>query len=99
MYVCVCFVHLRNVFLFLYSSVSFLLQELASCLLPTGKSPATIALESLCLCSDDLPPKDGIVDEAHEDIQRAIAQWWSNVTKMTTPNKLNGDDFKVVLAR
>lgn len=96
---CVCFVHLSNVFLFLYISVSFLLQELASCLLPTEKSLATIALESLCLCSDDLPPKDGIVDEAHEDIQRAIAQWWSNVTKMATPNKLNDDDFKFVLAR
>ena len=64
-----------------------------------SSNAAKIDVEDLCLCSDDLPPKDGIVDEADENVRRAIDRWWSNVTQTDSPQAMSPETYRYVLAR
>ena len=67
---------------------------------PSAQSPDGVDVEGLCLCSDDLPPKDGIVDEADGNIRGAIDRWWSKVTQLgSQKTKLSTQTYRLVLAR
>lgn len=66
---------------------------------PNAQIPPEVDVADLCLCSDDLPPKDGIIDEADENVRRAIDQWWSYVTHVGPHRKMSDQTYRYVLAR
>ncbi|KAK7115470.1 uncharacterized protein [Littorina saxatilis] len=74
-------------------------EDLARCISLGTEGAGQVAVEDLCLCSDDLPPKDGTVDEADVRVRKAIDQWWSNVTRLNTRQKeLSPETYRLVLA-
>ena len=76
-----------------------LFQTLRDSMSPNAQIPPEVDVADLCLCSDDLPPKDGIIDEADENVRRAIDQWWSYVTHVGSHRKMSDETYRYVLAR
>ncbi|KAL8585748.1 hypothetical protein ACOMHN_040530 [Nucella lapillus] len=72
-------------------------QSLEDCIMPSGGS--TVELEELCLCSDDLPPKDGVVDETDPSIRNAICTWWSSITAVGASNtRPSSEAYRLIMA-
>lgn len=74
-------------------------KALGALLDPHSPNPGETDVENLCLCADDLPLKDGIIDTDDVNVKRRVNTWWMNITHRTpSARKPSKSSIETILA-